>query len=206
MATDLLNRGLVEVELSEENKKFLEDAVYIYAPVTGFLLRNGLEYELNTIGKMVLEYETLSDPGEAYLDDAHGMGEGLKDEPIFEVIGLPLPICFTEFDSISDLRKATESVLNKVEEEVVKELKKQGIKVKDILGAQKTLYGTHYYGPYLVIGDMLIQLTANVVRIVINKPKVYGLQDGRYRVETIIVADVRRDYNKKTGIAYWEGK
>jgi hypothetical protein len=45
---------------------------------------------------MVLEYQTMSDPGEAVVD-FDGMTEGRADQPLFKLEGLPLPITHSDF-------------------------------------------------------------------------------------------------------------
>jgi hypothetical protein len=45
---------------------------------------------------MVLEYQTMSDPGEAIVD-FDGMTEGRNDAPLFKLEGLPLPITHSDF-------------------------------------------------------------------------------------------------------------
>jgi len=50
----------------------------------------------NGMSKMVLEHETMSDPGEA-LVDMDGLTEGRGDAPKFQLEGLPLPITHSDF-------------------------------------------------------------------------------------------------------------
>ena len=50
----------------------------------------------NGMGKMVLEHETMSDPGEAVVD-MDGLTEGRQDAPKFQLEGLPLPITHSDF-------------------------------------------------------------------------------------------------------------
>lgn len=50
----------------------------------------------NGMSKMVLEHETMSDPGEA-LVDMDGLTEGRNDSPKFQLEGLPLPITHSDF-------------------------------------------------------------------------------------------------------------
>jgi hypothetical protein len=50
----------------------------------------------NGMSKMILEHETMSDPGEA-ITDMDGLGEGRKDAPLFQLQGLPLPITHSDF-------------------------------------------------------------------------------------------------------------
>lgn len=45
---------------------------------------------------MTLEYQTMSDPGEAVVD-FDGMTEGRSDQPLFKLEGLPLPITHSDF-------------------------------------------------------------------------------------------------------------
>lgn len=50
----------------------------------------------NGMGKMILEHETMSDPGEA-LVDMDGLTDGRTDAPKFQLEGLPLPITHANF-------------------------------------------------------------------------------------------------------------
>ncbi len=50
----------------------------------------------NGMGKTLLEYETMSDPGEAVVD-MDGLSEGRTDAPTFQLQGLPLPITHSDF-------------------------------------------------------------------------------------------------------------
>jgi hypothetical protein len=50
----------------------------------------------NGMGKMILEHETMSDPGEAIVDMS-GITEGRTDAPLFQLQGLPLPITHSDF-------------------------------------------------------------------------------------------------------------
>jgi hypothetical protein len=50
----------------------------------------------NGMGKMVLEHETMSDPGEAIVD-MDGLTEGRADTPLFRLQGIPLPITHGDF-------------------------------------------------------------------------------------------------------------
>ena len=50
----------------------------------------------NAMSKMVLEHETMSDPGEAIVD-MDGLSEGRSDAPKFQLEGLPLPITHSDF-------------------------------------------------------------------------------------------------------------
>lgn len=50
----------------------------------------------NAMGKMILEHETMSDPGEA-LVDMDGLAEGRTDSPKYQLEGLPLPITHSDF-------------------------------------------------------------------------------------------------------------
>lgn len=50
----------------------------------------------NGMSKMVLEHETMSDPGEAVVD-MDGLSEGRSDSPKFQLEGLPLPITHSDF-------------------------------------------------------------------------------------------------------------
>ncbi len=50
----------------------------------------------NGMSKMILEHETMSDPGEAVVD-MDGLTEGRTDAPQFQLEGLPLPITHSDF-------------------------------------------------------------------------------------------------------------
>jgi len=50
----------------------------------------------NGMSKMVLEHETMSDPGEAVVD-MDGLTEGRTDSPKFRLEGIPLPITHSDF-------------------------------------------------------------------------------------------------------------
>ena len=50
----------------------------------------------NAMGKMILEHETMSDPGEAMVD-MDGLTEGRTDAPKFQLEGIPLPITHSNF-------------------------------------------------------------------------------------------------------------
>ena len=50
----------------------------------------------NGMSKMILEHETMSDPGEAMVD-MNGLSEGRTDQPLFQLQGLPLPITHCDF-------------------------------------------------------------------------------------------------------------
>lgn len=50
----------------------------------------------NGMGKMILEHETMSDPGEAIVD-MDAMTPGRTDAPLFQLEGLPLPITHSDF-------------------------------------------------------------------------------------------------------------
>jgi len=50
----------------------------------------------NAMSKLVLEHETMSDPGEAMVD-MDGLSEGRTDAPKFQLEGLPLPITHSDF-------------------------------------------------------------------------------------------------------------
>lgn len=50
----------------------------------------------NGMTKMLLEHETMSDPGEA-ISDMDGLSEGRTDNPRFQLEGLPLPITHSDF-------------------------------------------------------------------------------------------------------------
>lgn len=50
----------------------------------------------NGMGKMMLERETMNDPGEAFVD-MDSMTEGRNDAPKFQLEGIPLPITHSDF-------------------------------------------------------------------------------------------------------------
>jgi hypothetical protein len=50
----------------------------------------------NGMAKMILEHETMSDPGEA-ITDMDGLTEGRTDSPQFQLQGLPLPLTHSDF-------------------------------------------------------------------------------------------------------------
>lgn len=50
----------------------------------------------NGMSKMILEHETMSDPGEAIVD-MNGLTEGRGDAPTYQLEGLPLPITHSDF-------------------------------------------------------------------------------------------------------------
>lgn len=50
----------------------------------------------NGMSKLILEHETMSDPGEA-MQDMDGLTEGRNDYPKFQLQGLPLPITHSDF-------------------------------------------------------------------------------------------------------------
>jgi hypothetical protein len=50
----------------------------------------------NGMSKMILEHETMSDPGEAIVD-MDGLTQGRHDQPLFQLQGLPLPITHSDF-------------------------------------------------------------------------------------------------------------
>lgn len=50
----------------------------------------------NAMGRMILEHETMNDPGEAHVD-MDGLTEGRGDAPKFQLEGLPLPITHSDF-------------------------------------------------------------------------------------------------------------
>lgn len=48
------------------------------------------------MSKMILEHETMSDPGEAVVD-MDGLTDGRTDSPLFQLEGIPLPITHSDF-------------------------------------------------------------------------------------------------------------
>lgn len=63
-------------------------------------------YTLDGMGNIILEHETMSDPGKAY-QDIHGLSEGTTDTPLFQLEGIPIPITHSSFRY--DLRRLTTS-------------------------------------------------------------------------------------------------
>jgi len=53
-------------------------------------------YKIDGMSKMLLEYETMSDPGSAVVD-MDGMAAGPADTPLFQLQSLPLPITHSDF-------------------------------------------------------------------------------------------------------------
>ena len=53
-------------------------------------------FRLDGMSRTILEYETMSDPGEAVVD-MDGLGEGRQDVPRYQLEGLPLPITHCDF-------------------------------------------------------------------------------------------------------------
>lgn len=60
------------------------------------LKRVGVYSGFNAMGKMVLEHETMADPGQAFID-MDGMTSGNNDVPSYQLEGLPLPIVHSDF-------------------------------------------------------------------------------------------------------------
>lgn len=63
-------------------------------------------YTFNGLGTLMLEHETMSDPGKAYMD-FDGLSEGTVDTPLFQPEGQPIPIFHSNFTY--DLRRLTAS-------------------------------------------------------------------------------------------------
>jgi hypothetical protein len=53
-------------------------------------------YSVPGMSTMILEHETMSDPGEAVVD-MDGLAEGRTDNPLYQLEGLPLPITHSDF-------------------------------------------------------------------------------------------------------------
>lgn len=62
----------------------------------GDLMSMGLTYSVPGMSKMILEHETMNDPGSA-LVDMNGLTEGNNDGHFFQLEGLPLPITHSDF-------------------------------------------------------------------------------------------------------------
>jgi hypothetical protein len=60
----------------------------------------------NAMGRLTLEYEAMSDPGEAIVD-MDGLSEGRNDAPLFKLRSLPLPITHVDFSFSSRLLGVT---------------------------------------------------------------------------------------------------
>ena len=59
-------------------------------------LKSANSYGINGMSKLILEHETMSDPGEAFMD-MDGLTEGSSDSPRFQLEGLPLNITHSDF-------------------------------------------------------------------------------------------------------------
>jgi hypothetical protein len=102
---DLQNRGIMSPVFnatSLRKEEWLElDRVVISA--ARFRLRAWADLSaanqfggFNAMSKLILEHETMSDPGEAIVD-MDGLTEGRTDSPKFQLEGLPLPITHSDF-------------------------------------------------------------------------------------------------------------
>jgi hypothetical protein len=102
---DLQNRGIMSPVFnatSLRKEEWLElDRVVIRA--ARFRLRAWADLSaanqfggFNAMSKLILEHETMSDPGEAIVD-MDGLTEGRTDSPKFQLEGLPLPITHSDF-------------------------------------------------------------------------------------------------------------
>lgn len=63
---------------------------------TDLSTQSGTYGGFNGMASMVLEHESMSDPGEAFVN-FDGMVEGRTDTPVFQLEGLPLPITHCDF-------------------------------------------------------------------------------------------------------------
>lgn len=124
-------------------------------------------------GSMILEHETMSDPGEAFVD-FDGLTEGRRDAPKFQLEGLPLPITHSPF-WFSSRRLAVSRKLGTPIDSVMAE--SAGRRVAEEI--EKTLIGS-VVGPTLSPGNVAEYGAA---------PKVYGYTNFPYRItKTDIVA------------------
>lgn len=87
--------ALRKEEWIELDKQVLEAATYETRAWSDLAQRNPYG-GFNGMGKMMLEHETMSDPGEAIVD-MDALTEGRTDSPRFQLEGLPLPITHSDF-------------------------------------------------------------------------------------------------------------
>ena len=119
---------------------------------------------------MVLEYQTMSDPGEAVVD-FDGMTEGRADQPLFKLEGLPLPITHSDFwfsERMLAISRKNGTPLNTRMAEAA------GRRVAEMI--EKTLIGT-------VTGPQMGTQAAGAAGIAYGRsPKVYGYTNHPARV------------------------
>lgn len=97
--------ALRKEEWLQVDRVVLEAATYEQR-AWGDLMASNSYGGFNGMGKMILEHETMSDPGEAVVDMT-GLTMGRNDLAQFQLEGLPLPITHSDF--WIDLRKLTAS-------------------------------------------------------------------------------------------------
>ncbi len=90
-----------EASLRVDDWKLLDRAIIRAAKprlkLVGDLRSSGLQYSIpNGMGKTVLESENMSDIGDASLS-MDGIRQGANDRPVFDLVGLPLPIIHKDF-------------------------------------------------------------------------------------------------------------
>lgn len=170
-----------------------EELMKMHAPMIHTLVALDLKYELSGIGKMVLEHETLS--------DRRG---GKGDEPVYEIVGIPLPVISVVVGPMDNEDKAIDIIYKKAEDEAYKSLlKAAGKPVSGIAEAHKQLMNNKYYGPYLVWDKVILQLVPYVVRVVLSEIEIVQVSSEK-RVQGIITLDCRKDAYGNYGITSWE--
>ncbi|HEX6865365.1 MAG TPA: major capsid protein [Thermoanaerobaculia bacterium] len=105
---DLMNRGIIDPVWLTANATTLRKEAWIELDRVVLLsarqrLKAWADLEaknsyggFNGMSKMTLEYEAMSDPGEAVVD-MDGLSEGRSDSPLFKLRSLPLPITHSDF-------------------------------------------------------------------------------------------------------------
>lgn len=102
---DLMNRGISSAVHNATALRKLEWEMFDNIVITAARARLRAWADLaasSTFGgfdgmsKMILEHETMSDPGEAVVD-LDGLSDGRNDSPKFQLEGLPLPITHMDF-------------------------------------------------------------------------------------------------------------
>lgn len=121
-------------------------------------------------GSMILEHETMSDPGEAFTD-FDGLTEGRRDAPKYQLEGLPLPITHSPF-WFSSRRLAVSRRMGTPIESTMAE--SAGRRVAEEI--EKTLIGT-------VVGKTLSP--GNVADYGTTPPRVYGYTNFPHRITKI---------------------
>ncbi len=173
----------------------MNDLLKTHAPTVALLIGAGLVYDLTgkTNVPIVLERETITSPGEKADTDT-----------VFEIVGTPLPITYVEYSDPSHEAVATADVYKCIEETLLSEIRRSTGNPKAHIGeAYAALQSDKFYGPYLVTDNCIIQLTADVVRmIVVQYPTVTKTEKG-WRVSAIIVPELLANYNRVYGVARW---